>query len=96
MDTPDGQKEQERCPTCGSGDRKLRRRYDAYHRQDFDCDDPWHDSVSPTTGRVWNTLPQHERMTLLHHCKTIMTESIKEHESTLDWGELWPMRPRVS
>lgn len=43
-------------------------------------------------GIVWNTLPQHERLTLLRHCKTIMTESIKQHESTLTWGELWPMR----
>lgn len=43
-------------------------------------------------GRIWNTLPQHERMTLLRHCKTIMTESIKQHESTLSWDELWPMR----
>jgi hypothetical protein len=43
-------------------------------------------------GKVWNTLPQHERLTLLRHCKTVMTETIKQHESTLDWDELWPMR----
>ena len=43
-------------------------------------------------GRVWNTLPQHERMTLLRHCKTVMSENIKKHESTLTWDELWPMR----
>ena len=41
---------------------------------------------------VWNQLPQHERMTLLRHCKTVMSETIKEHESTLDWDKLWPMR----
>jgi hypothetical protein len=43
-------------------------------------------------GRVWNQLPQHERLTLLRHCKTVMTEGIKQHESTLDWDQLWPMR----
>lgn len=43
-------------------------------------------------GRVWNTLPQHERITLLRHCKTVMAESIKQHESTLKWEDLWPMR----
>ena len=43
-------------------------------------------------GRVWNTLPQHERMTLLRHCKTVMSENIKQHESTLDWDALWPLR----
>jgi hypothetical protein len=43
-------------------------------------------------GRAWNTLLQHERLTLLRHCKTIMAESIKQHESTLKWDELWPMR----
>jgi hypothetical protein len=43
-------------------------------------------------GRVWNSLPAHERLTLLRHCKTIMAESIKQHESTLGWDELWPMR----
>jgi len=31
-------------------------------------------------------------MTLLRHCKTVMSESIKQHESTLDWDKLWPMR----
>lgn len=43
-------------------------------------------------GRVWNTLSQHERMTLLQHCKTVMSEPIKEHESTLEWDQLWPLR----
>lgn len=43
-------------------------------------------------GRVWNTLPQNERLTLLRHCPTVMSESIKQHESTLDWDELWPLR----
>lgn len=43
-------------------------------------------------GRVWNSLPQHERLTLLRYCKTVMAESIKQHESTLGWDELWPMR----
>jgi hypothetical protein len=43
-------------------------------------------------GKVWNALPQHERLTLLRHCKTVMSENIKQHESTLDWDELWPMR----
>jgi hypothetical protein len=42
--------------------------------------------------RVWNILPQHERLTLLRHCKTVMAESIKQHESSLSWDELWPMR----
>ena len=43
-------------------------------------------------GKVWNTLPRHERLTLLRHCKTVMAESIKRHESTLDWDDLWHMR----
>jgi hypothetical protein len=43
-------------------------------------------------SRVWNELPQHERLALLRHCKTGMTESIMQHESTLDWDKLWPMR----
>lgn len=43
-------------------------------------------------GRVWDVLPQHERLTLLRHCTTSMAESIKQHESTLSWGELWPLR----
>ncbi len=43
-------------------------------------------------GRVWNSLPQHERLTLLRHCQTEMAESIKQHESRLSWDELWPMR----
>ena len=43
-------------------------------------------------GRVWNTLEQHERIALLRHCKTIMSESIKRHESTLNWDQLWPLR----
>ena len=43
-------------------------------------------------GRVWNTLEQHERLTLLRHCKTIMAESVKQHESTLAWDRLWPLR----
>ena len=43
-------------------------------------------------GRVWNTLPQHERLTLLRHCQTIMAESIKQRESTLTWDQLRPMR----
>ena len=43
-------------------------------------------------GIVWNSLPQHERMMLLRHCKTVMSENIKKHESTLSWDQLWPMR----
>lgn len=43
-------------------------------------------------GKVWDSLPQHDRLTLLRHCKTVMAESIKQHESTLGWDELWPMR----
>ena len=43
-------------------------------------------------GIVWNTLPQHERLTLLHHCKTAMSETIKQYESTLTWDQLWPLR----
>lgn len=43
-------------------------------------------------GRVWNTLPQHERLTLLRHCKTVMSEGIKQFESTLTWDKLWPLR----
>jgi hypothetical protein len=43
-------------------------------------------------GRVWNKLAQYERLTLLRHCKTIMSEDIKQHESSLEWDQLWPMR----
>lgn len=43
-------------------------------------------------GRVWDSLLPWERLSLLRHCKTIMTESIKQHESTLRWNELWPLR----
>jgi hypothetical protein len=43
-------------------------------------------------GKVWNSLPKHERLTLLRHCKTVMGESIEQHESTLTWNKLWPLR----
>jgi hypothetical protein len=43
-------------------------------------------------GRVWNTLSEYEKINLLRHCKTEMTDAIIKHESTLDWSQLWPMR----
>lgn len=45
-------------------------------------------------GVVWNDLPQHERLILLRHCKTITHESIKQHEKTLNWNELMPVTQR--
>lgn len=42
-------------------------------------------------GVVWDKLSREERILLLRHCKTITHESIKEHESSLKWDELWPI-----
>ena len=42
-------------------------------------------------GKVWNTLPQQERFQLLRACRSELSDSLKEHESTLKWDELWPL-----
>jgi hypothetical protein len=50
------------------------------------------EEVVKLMGLVWNSLPQNERLMLLRQCKTEMSESIINMESTLTWDELWPMR----
>lgn len=43
-------------------------------------------------GRAWNSLDGADRMILLRQCDPILSESLMQHESTLAWDELWPMR----